>query len=190
MPCTPMWWAFDVHTSTCYIITRFWSTLRPTYHHGKSIRLKNIFYFGELTGEKIENLLVFFSKKKRVGAPQQIWWVKAYRTCAVCAGWMIHAVGHEMVWSLGYGCFSYVLLVSQACRTLQVPCIHDHCKYNQINIDFFNFFSILPITVHPAVASIDQYAVNTRTFSVSHKHIWVYVLLSPPCFFLNHCVVG
>lgn len=58
MPCTPMWWAFDVHTSTCYIITRFWSTLRPTYHHGKSIRLKNIFYFGELTGEKIENLLV------------------------------------------------------------------------------------------------------------------------------------
>lgn len=63
-------------------------------------------------------------------------------------------------------------------------------QYNQINIDFFNFFSILPITVHPAVASIDQYAVNTRTFSVSHKHIWVYVLLSPPCFFLNHCVVG
>lgn len=40
MPCTPMWWAFDVHTSTCYIITRFWSTLRPTYHHGKSARRK------------------------------------------------------------------------------------------------------------------------------------------------------
>lgn len=132
-------------------------------------------------------ILKFFSKKKRVWAPQQTWWVKAYRTCAVAVGWMIHAVGHEMVWSLGYGCLPYILHVFQACRTLHVPCMTTANTQSNKYRFFFNFAHYL---AHPAVASMDQYALNTRTFSVSHKHTWIYVLVSPPCFFLNHCVVG
>lgn len=135
-------------------------------------------------------ILKFFSKKKRVWAPQQTWWVKAYRTCAVAVGWMIHAVGHEMVWSLGYGCFSYILHVFQACRTFHVPYMTT-ANTLSINIKTFQFFfNFAHYLAHPAVASMDQYALNTRTFSVSHKHTWIYVLLSPPCVFLNHCVVG
>ena len=47
-----MWGAFDVHTTTCYVITRFWSTLRSTYHHGKYTVETGIFYFWELSVKK------------------------------------------------------------------------------------------------------------------------------------------